>query len=85
MLGHMVSTGAVGDEVELEIEGVAHGGVFVARHGGDADCRGRVVFVPDVVPGERVRARLTQTGVKSFWRAEPIEIVDASPHRRPHV
>jgi tRNA/tmRNA/rRNA uracil-C5-methylase (TrmA/RlmC/RlmD family) len=85
MLGHMVSTGAVGDEVELGIEGVAHGGVFVARHGADAESRGRVVFVPDVIPGERVRARLTQAGAKSFWRAEPIEILDASPHRRPHV
>jgi tRNA/tmRNA/rRNA uracil-C5-methylase (TrmA/RlmC/RlmD family) len=85
MLGHMVSTGAVGDEVELRIDGVAHGGVFVARHGADDESRGRVVFVPEVIPGERVRARLTQADAKSFWRAEPIEILDASPHRRPHV
>jgi tRNA/tmRNA/rRNA uracil-C5-methylase (TrmA/RlmC/RlmD family) len=85
MLEHMVSTAAAGDELELEIEGVAHGGVFVARHGGDGDSRGRVVFVPDVIPGERVRARLIQAGTKSFWRAEPVEILDASPRRRPHV
>ena len=40
------------DEVELDITNVAHGGVFVARH------EGRVVFVPDTLPGERVRARI---------------------------
>ena len=38
--------------VELDITNVAHGGVFVARH------EGRVVFVPDTLPGERVRARI---------------------------
>ena len=38
--------------VTLDITGVAHGGVFVARH------EGRVVFVPDAIPGERIRARL---------------------------
>ena len=68
-----------GDEVELEIADVAHGGVFVARH------EGRVVFVTDAVPGERVRARLTDVGRASFWRAETVEVLDPSPHRRPHV
>ncbi|MDL9980283.1 class I SAM-dependent RNA methyltransferase [Microbacterium sp. ASV49] len=81
----MVSAGDAGDELELDIEGVAHGGVFVARHGADAESRGRVVFVPDVIPGERVRVRVTQGGTKSFWRAEALEVLDASPHRRPHV
>lgn len=76
---------ATGDVIDLEITGVAHGGVFVARHGADGAGRGRVVFVPDVIPGERVRARLTDTGEKSFWRAEALEVRDASPHRRPHV
>jgi tRNA/tmRNA/rRNA uracil-C5-methylase (TrmA/RlmC/RlmD family) len=65
--------------IDLEIGDVAHGGVFVARH------EGRVVFVPDVLPGERVRARLTDTRKSSFWRAEALEVTDASPHRRPHV
>lgn len=73
------STGATGDVIDLEITGVAHGGVFVGRH------EGRVVFVPDVIPGERVRARVTQAGEKSFWRAEALEILDASPHRIPHI
>lgn len=65
--------------IELEIGDVAHGGVFVARH------EGRVVFVPDVLPGERVVVRLTDTRKSSFWRAEALEVTDASPHRRPHV
>ena len=73
------STGAAGDLVDLEITGVAHGGVFVARH------EGRVVFVPDAIPGERVRVRLTDTSKNAFWRGEALEVLDASPHRIPHV
>ncbi|MFG6502819.1 class I SAM-dependent RNA methyltransferase [Microbacterium sp. P05] len=68
-----------GEIVDLEITGVAHGGVFVARH------EGRVVFVPDAIVGERVRARLTDTRKSSFWRAETLEVLDASPDRRAHV
>lgn len=68
-----------GDLLELDVHGVAHGGVFVARH------EGRVVFVADAVPGERVRARLTDVRKKSFWRADTVEVLEASPDRRPHV
>ncbi len=68
-----------GDQIELDVTSVAHGGVFVGRH------EGRVVFVPDAIPGERVRVQLTQTGDKAFWRGETIEVQDASPHRRAHV
>jgi len=77
--------------LDLDITGIAHGGTFIARH------EGRVVFVSDAIPGERVRARLlapsTGSGSpvsasedkRSFWRAETVEVLDASPHRRPHV
>lgn len=68
-----------GDVVELDITGVAHGGVFVAR-----EPEGRVVFVSDTIPGERVRARITDVK-KSFARAETIEVLEASPDRVPHV
>ncbi len=68
-----------GDLIELDITGIAHGGVFVGRH------EGRVVFVPDTLPGERIRARLTDTRKKSFWRADAVEVVRAAPERRPHV
>lgn len=68
-----------GDRIDLEVTGVAHGGVFVARH------EGRVVFVPDTMPGERVRAVLTDTGRDAYWRAELLEVLDAAPARRPHI
>ncbi|MGO2745218.1 class I SAM-dependent RNA methyltransferase [Microbacterium sp.] len=65
--------------LDLDITGIAHGGTFIARH------EGRVVFVSDAIPGERVRARITDGAKSSFWRAETVEVLDASPHRRPHV
>ena len=67
------------DLLDLDITGIAHGGTFIARH------EGRVVFVSDAIPGERVRARITDDAKSSFWRAETVEVLDASPHRRPHV
>lgn len=70
---------ALGTEIELDISNVAHGGVFVARH------EGRVVFVPDVLPGERVLARISEVRHDSFWRAEALDVVEASPHRVEHV
>lgn len=69
----------VGDIVELDVTGIAHGGVCVARH------EGRVVFVSDTIPGERVRARVTEARKKSFARAATIEVLEASADRRPHV
>ena len=52
------------DLLDLDITGIAHGGTFIARH------EGRVVFVADAIPGERVRARITDAAKASFWRAE---------------
>lgn len=68
----------VGDLIELDVTGIAHGGVCVARH------EGRVVFVSDTIPGERVRARVTEARKKSFARAATIEVITASEDRRPH-
>lgn len=62
--------------VDLEIGPVAHGGHCVARHDG------RVVFVRHTLPGERVRARLTDAAPDAkFWRADAVEIVTESPDR----
>jgi tRNA/tmRNA/rRNA uracil-C5-methylase (TrmA/RlmC/RlmD family) len=69
----------VGDEFECDITNVAHGGVFVARH------EGRVVFVSDAVPGERVRVRVTEASKSSFWRADTLSVITPSEHRREHV
>lgn len=67
-----------GQTFQVTIEKVAHGGVFVARH------EGRVVFVSHVLPGEVARVRVVEDK-GSFCRAEPIEIVTASPDRVPQV
>ncbi|MGO1544658.1 MAG: class I SAM-dependent RNA methyltransferase [Gulosibacter sp.] len=70
---------AEGDVVELVVGEVAHGGIFVARHDS-----GRVVFVSDTLPGERVRARVTEVK-KRFARAETLEVLDAASQRQTHV
>ncbi|MEV8336803.1 TRAM domain-containing protein [Leucobacter sp. NPDC077196] len=68
-----------GAEVDLVVTGIAHGGVGVARH------EGRVVFVADAIPGERVRAVVTDAKKKSFARATAVEVLDASADRREHI
>lgn len=69
----------MGTLCELDITNVAHGGVFLARHDG------RVIFVADTLPGERVLARITDASQKSFWRADTVEVLKASPDRQEHV
>lgn len=61
-------------ELVLDTEAPANGGSCVARHDG------RVVFVRYALPGERVRARVTeQRG--SYWHADAVEILQAAPER----
>ena len=67
--------GAQDGLLELAVGDVAHGGWCVAREPG-----GRVVFVRHALPGERVRARVTDTTAR-FARAEAVEILQASPDR----
>lgn len=62
--------------LDLEVGPVAHGGVCVARRDG------RVVFVRHALPGERVRARLTELRSR-YWRADALEILEPSPDRVP--
>ena len=67
-----------GAEITLEVGPVAHGGHCVARH------EGRVVFVRHALPGERVKARLTEAEPDArFWRADAVEVLQASPDRVP--
>jgi len=61
--------------LDLAVTGVAHGGWCVAR-----DAGGRVVFVRHALPGEQVRARVTDA-TASFARADAIEVLRASPDR----
>ncbi|GGV06694.1 putative RNA methyltransferase [Actinomadura cremea] len=64
----------VPDVLELQVGDVANGGFCVARH------EGRVVFVRHALPGERVRARVTESA-KNYLRADAVEIIEASPDR----
>ena len=68
-------TNWVGQNLVLNIEKVAHGGIFVARHDG------RVVFVSHVLPGEKVKAQVFEDRGGSFCRAEPTEIIEPAPDR----
>ncbi|MBK5305711.1 MAG: class I SAM-dependent RNA methyltransferase [Frankiaceae bacterium] len=63
------------EPLELEVGSVAAGGACVARAPD-----GRVVFVRHALPGERVRALVTET-TKSYLRADAIEVLEASPDR----
>ena len=69
----------VGSRVEVEITGVAHGGIFIARH------EGRVLFVSDAIVGERVIAEVTDDAKRSFWRADTVEVLAPAASRRDHV
>ncbi|GGI84422.1 class I SAM-dependent RNA methyltransferase [Pseudarthrobacter scleromae] len=76
---HQPPAGAAGTEVVLDVGPVAHGGHCVARH------EGRVIFVRHGIPGEKVRVRLTDAEEKAkFWRADVVEVLDASPDRVDH-
>ncbi len=64
-----------GPILELTLEGMAYGGEAFGREPG-----GRMVFVPFVAPGERVRVRLTDVH-RSWARASPLNILEPSPLR----
>lgn len=68
-----------GKPIEIDVTNIAHGGISVARH------EGRVVFVADAIPGERVLARVSDDSKATFWRADTLSVVEASEHRQPHV
>lgn len=65
--------------LKLRLGAIAHGGHTVARH------EGRVIFVRHGIPGELVTVRLTDSGENAkFWRADVVEVHEASEHRVPH-
>ncbi len=65
----------VGTILDLTVGAVAHGGHCVAR---PAD--GPVVFVRHALPGERVRAVVTESR-RGYLRADAVEVLAASPDR----
>ena len=67
-----------GDELELTIDTLAFGGAGVAR------TDGYVVFVPDTVPGDRVRAVIGKRK-RAYAEARMTELLTPSPDRIPAV
>jgi 23S rRNA (uracil1939-C5)-methyltransferase len=65
-----------GDELELTIDSLAHGGNGVAR------LEGYVVFVAGAVPGDRVRAVVGKSK-KAYAEARTLEVLEPSPDRIP--
>ena len=63
-----------GDELELTIDSLAHGGNGVARRDG------YVVFVAGGVPGDRVRA-VVGKAKRAYAEARAVEILEPSPDR----
>ncbi|GAA5044772.1 class I SAM-dependent RNA methyltransferase [Streptomyces similanensis] len=67
----------VGQEYEVEIGPVAHGGHCIAR-----TAEGQVLFVRHALPGERVVARVTEgEEVARFLRADAVRVLEASKDR----
>jgi 23S rRNA (uracil1939-C5)-methyltransferase len=66
--------------LDLRIEKLIYGGDGLARLPADDNGRGKAVFLPFVLAGERVDARLTEEK-PGFARATPKEILETSPHR----
>ncbi len=64
-----------GQELELTIDRLAHGGNGVARHEG-----GYVVFVQGAIPGDRVRAVITKRN-RRYAEARTLEVLEPSPDR----
>jgi 23S rRNA (uracil1939-C5)-methyltransferase len=65
---------SVGEELELAVESLAHGGRGVARAGG------YVLFVHGAIPGDRVRARVVKRK-RSYGEARVSELLEPSPDR----
>jgi 23S rRNA (uracil1939-C5)-methyltransferase len=62
------------EPLEATVDGFTHGGEGVAR------VEGKAVFVPDTLPGERVRLRVVDD--RARWaRAELLAVLDPSPDR----
>ncbi|QLE74402.1 class I SAM-dependent RNA methyltransferase [Streptomyces rectiverticillatus] len=69
----------VGEEYEVEVGPVAHGGHCVARTES-----GRVLFVRHTLPGERVIAKVTEGEATSrFLRADAVQVLEPSKDRVP--
>src|SRR5258708_14842510 len=64
----------------LSIEKLIYGGDGLARTAAGADGRSMAVFVPFVLPGERVEAEIRQQK-SGFARGSVVQVIEAAPNR----
>src|SRR5947209_14537079 len=75
---------AYNPSLEFTIEKLVYGGDGLARLPADEHGRGKAVFVPFVLPGERVEAALVEEK-PGFARARADKVLEASTQRvEPH-
>jgi 23S rRNA (uracil1939-C5)-methyltransferase len=65
---------SVDQTVELEITGLNHEGAGVGRY------EGYTLFVPQALPGEKIRAKVAHTK-KNYGFASLLDVISESPHR----
>ncbi|MGC9220159.1 MAG: 23S rRNA (uracil(1939)-C(5))-methyltransferase RlmD [Solirubrobacteraceae bacterium] len=63
-----------GDQLEVTVDSLAHGGAGVARHDG------YVLFVSGAIPGDRVRVEVGKAK-RAYAEAHVLEVIEPSPDR----
>lgn len=69
----------VGQRLTVDIEKIAHGGHFIARHESE-NGKKAVIFVRHAIPGEKVEIEITSTS-SNFIRADVVNVISPSPDR----
>jgi len=69
----------VGQRLTVDIEKIAHGGHFIARHESE-NGKKAVIFVRHAIPGEKAEIEITSTSA-NFIRADVVEVISSSPDR----
>ena len=69
----------VGQRLIVDIEKIAHGGHFIARHESESGKKA-VIFVRHAIPGEKVEIEITSTS-SNFIRADVVDVITPSPDR----
>jgi tRNA/tmRNA/rRNA uracil-C5-methylase (TrmA/RlmC/RlmD family) len=69
----------VGQRLTVDIEKIAHGGHFIARHESE-NGKKAVIFVRHAIPGEKAEIEITSTSA-NFIRADVVEVIAPSPDR----
>ena len=69
----------VGQRLTVDIEKIAHGGHFIARHESQSGKKA-VIFVRHAIPGEKVEIEITSTS-SNFIRADVVDVITPSSDR----